>query len=88
MSLLPDWLSEVGGNPSLEGMQRQQGALQPGWANGRVQGCEQCFLREERDLLERTALNQLGQDGSGRATDDTAISTKPHRRDRLIRTDV
>ena len=47
----------VGGNPSLEGVKRQQGALHPGWSNGRVQCCQQYFLREERDLLERTALD-------------------------------
>ena len=41
-----------------------------------------------RDLLERASLDQLGQDGSCSAADDTAIPTKPHRSDRLIRTDV
>lgn len=33
-------LSDIGGNPSLQDVERQQGALQPGWSDGRVQCCE------------------------------------------------
>src|SRR5215510_9331676 len=37
-------LREIGGNPGLEGVERKQSTLHPGWPNGRVQGCEQHVL--------------------------------------------
>src|SRR5262249_14299288 len=79
--------AEINSKHGWENVQRQQGAFHPSWPNSRVQRCEYPLLRECADLLECLSLDQLGQDGSCRAADDTATPTNPHRRDRLIRTD-
>jgi hypothetical protein len=81
-------LREISSNPGLEDVERQQDTLHPGWSNGRVQGCQQHLLREYDDLLEGASLDQLGQDGSGSAAEDTTIPAEPDHSNGLIHTDV
>ena len=81
-------LREIGGNASLENVERQQGTRHPGWPQGSVSTVNKAVWWQESDLLEWTALDQLGQERSGSTADDTAIPTKPYCRDSLFRIDV
>jgi hypothetical protein len=80
-------MAPIGSDPGLQNVERKKGTFEPGGPNRRVERCEQCFLWEFFYLSQGMSSDQLGQDRSGGATDDTAIPTKPHRRDDSVHTE-